>query len=116
MYKSIKERRIEAGYNSIRSFSVASGIGISTLTRIESGSQSPSPKDLLILADVFGVEVSELKKPKPIRNECKTIVMNLQDIENELKSKFGDIIEPIKCSLRDRERFAGLMNLGKGDF
>lgn len=116
MYKTIQERRIEAGYSSVKKLAIASGISISTLTRIESGYQLPSPSHLLILADIFGVEVSELKKPKPIRNECKVFICDLQDIENELKSKFGDVIQPIKCNLNDRHKYAGLINLSKGTF
>ena len=56
----IKRLRLKAGFDSLGDLSRVSDVTVATLSRIESGNQSPSPKTLKKLAPLLNVDHKDL--------------------------------------------------------
>lgn len=105
--EKIKNLRLQAGYESLGALHRASGVPMSTLSRIESGVQKPRPETLKKLAPYLNVTQEELMaaagyldkvdppKPKALEGLDTFFLRAVGKLSPEGKKKVYDYIEMV---------------------
>jgi transcriptional regulator with XRE-family HTH domain len=117
-YRSLKERRIQAGYKTASDFSRDIGISAARYNIIEAGQRDFKTIDIAIkerIATALGASLKEVFPQIDKRISCKSWVDPLDRIEFELMAMFGNKLEPIKDTLENRRKIAKLANLGRSE-
>lgn len=114
--KIIKRLRIQAGYDSLGELYRASGVPISTLSRIESDTQKPQPETLKKLAPYLNVSQEELMtaagyldtsdppKPKAQEGADGFYLRAVGRLSPEGKKKVYDFIEMVDALEKQKKK------------
>lgn len=117
-YQSLKERRLNAGYRTATDFARIIGISPARYNIIEAGQRDFKTMDTELkgrIARALRTSIDEVFPQIDRRISCKSLVVPLDRIESELKSMFGNKLEPIKDTLENRAKIARLANLGRSE-
>jgi len=83
--KRLRKRRKSQGYaDSIEAIEIVSKIARNTVSRIERGSLDKHPKNLLVLAALYGVSVGEILVMSLEKEDCGKGWQEIEKLKNKL--------------------------------